>query len=385
MNPMNKDVQLKRAATRLALREADKTAKTRSPLPARHNPMTAKGAQKKKKRSSSKFVGANPMGVAFDGGVRTLKVARNRNSMTIDMLKLESLVIDNFGLDSVAEAEEGMDLNGGLPSGWSTHTQPTTGALYYHNATSGKTLWTHPKHHIGLADGWEPVVADDGDVYFHNAGTGETVWEKPPPRDDIESGARSSVVSNHGAHIVDIESEGDELPPGWVAADHDSGGVFYHHKETGESTWEKPEKPQQTPHPVLLAAEEEAEELPPGWVAADHDSGGVFYHNELTGESAWERPLGPDAAAVEEEEAELPPGWIAVDHDSGGVFYHNKVSGESGWERPKAAPIISEEEHILPPGWVAAEHDDGGTFFFHTETGESVWERPSAGEFDFEA
>ena len=54
MNPMNKDVQLKRAATRLALREADKTAKTRSPLPARHNPMTAKGAQKKKKRSQTR-------------------------------------------------------------------------------------------------------------------------------------------------------------------------------------------------------------------------------------------------------------------------------------------------------------------------------------------
>ena len=42
----------------------------------------------------------------FDGGVRTLKVARNRNSMTIDMHELETIANDHIGMGSVAEAEE---------------------------------------------------------------------------------------------------------------------------------------------------------------------------------------------------------------------------------------------------------------------------------------
>jgi hypothetical protein len=285
VNPMNKNVQLKRAATLLALREANEAAKARSPVPVRQNPMAAKPVRKK--RSPSKFAGANPMAVAFDGGVRTLKVARNRNSMTIDMHELETIANDHIGMGSVAEAEEGTDANGGLPSGWSTHTQPVTGAVYYHNDASGETLWTHPKHHAGLADGWEPVVDDDGDVYFHNAGRGETVWEKPL-RDDIESGAPSSSP-NHEAHVVDIESEGDELPPGWVAAEHDSGGVFYHHEETGESTWEKPQQAPSAPAVDQLPSGEE-HSLPPGWLAVQHDEGGTFFFHEETRESVWEKP-----------------------------------------------------------------------------------------------
>ena len=302
-----------------------------------------------------------------------------------------------FGGSSSDEEDAVAQHDSTLPAGWTAHADPDEGT-YYHNDTTGETRWMHPKHYVGLPPGWEPVEEDDGTVYFYHAETDTTVWEKPGR--DLESG----VASSGGAgHVIDVASDDDDLPsgwvrhadgdggyfyhndetgetvwdkpvseeslpPGWIAVAHDDGGTFYHHSETGETRWERP--PGGEGGALALDGANADDDLPPNWIAAKHDDGGTFYHNELTGETVWERPVS---------DADLPPGWVAVAHDDGGTFYHHSETGETLWERPAAdgVALTVAEEEALPPGWAEVEHDDGGSFYHHEETGETLWERPT--------
>eukprot|EP00978_Attheya_sp_CCMP212_P005717 scaffold12829_cov65-Attheya_sp.AAC.2 len=40
-----------------------------------------------------------------------------------------------------------------LPAGWTTQTSGADGRIYYHNAATGQTSWTHPHHTMGTTVG----------------------------------------------------------------------------------------------------------------------------------------------------------------------------------------------------------------------------------------
>jgi outer membrane protein assembly factor BamB len=196
----------------------------------------------------------------------------------------------------------------GLPPGWLSHAVEgnASGKVFYHNATTNETLWTHPKHSVGLAPGWTPMAGKDGYIFFHNNETGAASWEKPLIG-DIESGETAAAVESSGAgsHVIDVEcddaSEEEEeerpLPPGWQAvASKSDGRTFYHNDATGEKSWTRPTGGQAVAKvaEVRLSSATslaQTEPLPPGWQAvASKSDGRTFYHNDSTGEKAWVRP-----------------------------------------------------------------------------------------------
>ena len=316
-----------------------------------------------------------------------------------------------------------------LPPGWLSHAVEgdTNGKVFYHNATTNETLWTHPKHSAGLAPGWMPMVGDDGYVFFHNNETGEASWEKPLIG-DIESGVTSTAAqsSGGGSHVINVESEG-ALPPGWQAvASKSDGRTFYHNDTTGEKSWERPIGPHATAQAVAavrlahVTARADTGPLPPGWQAvASKSDGKTFYHNNDTGEKAWVRPTAADKMEFSLSKFSLilkrwgAPRQVTIDPTTGDVHVdgrlaasradgssvvrladgslavgHNaKFRAASADDRAEvdafAAALAtvgwSAEEAPLPPGWEAvASKSDGRTFYHNSTTGERVWERPTA-------
>ena len=70
------------------------------------------------------------------------------------------------------------------------------------------------------------------------------------------------------------------LPAGWVVMEAPDG-TYYHHTETGRSSWAHPGRP-----------------LPPGWEAVPSGQG-TYYHNRTTGEVTWTKPTRPAAEFVQ--------------------------------------------------------------------------------------
>ena len=89
------------------------------------------------------------------------------------------------------------------------------------------------------------------------------------------------------------------------SAAHPRSQKYWYNQTTGETTWEQPaELDPGTPRGALTiprppalpppppAFEEPAAGLPPGWEElVDDDSGELYWHNQNTGETTWERPV----------------------------------------------------------------------------------------------
>jgi hypothetical protein len=131
--------------------------------------------------------------------------------------------------------------------------------------------------------GWTAHSDDEGYTYFHNTTTGATVWERP----EEEAG-----------HVINVESGGEELreaeppPAGWTAHSDDEGDTYFHNTATGATVWERPEGE------AGSSPESDGASLPDGWVEVEHDDGSTFYHNAATSETVWERPAKAEVSIV---------------------------------------------------------------------------------------
>eukprot|EP00466_Bigelowiella_natans_P021284 jgi/Bigna1/91389/estExt_fgenesh1_pg.C_990039 len=71
---------------------------------------------------------------------------------------------------------------GHLPEGWSKHTHPETGKMYYYHQASGQSSWSFPKDQekeTELPAGWTKHYDAEGTPYYYNSTTGESEWEIP--------------------------------------------------------------------------------------------------------------------------------------------------------------------------------------------------------------
>lgn len=151
-----------------------------------------------------------------------------------------------------------MAMGEAMPDGWTAHTDPKSGNIFYHNAYTGETSWNRPQadvavHQHGAAvtvvaaslpQGWtEHTDPGSGKTFYYNAGTGQTTWDRPScpsalqpqgPTHAAEVAQTSDTVATSGALT---------LPSGWTEhADPASGRNFYHNASTGETTWERPQE-----------------------------------------------------------------------------------------------------------------------------------------------
>ena len=78
------------------------------------------------------------------------------------------------------------------------------------------------------------------------------------------------------------EGGGDlAIPAGWTAhPDPGSGKQYFHHAESGETSWI---------HPA------HADKLPANWTPVDDGSGKIYFHNSVTNATSWEKPQAVDA------------------------------------------------------------------------------------------
>jgi hypothetical protein len=127
-----------------------------------------------------------------------------------------------------------------------------------------------------LPPGWLECTDDSGDVYYFNVETSESLWERPaalpaatgdppplPPA--IGHPHLNSVTVNPLHHVTHVEARGGvsevdhdavvepeslqladspdhepALPSGWDEYVDDAGDVYFHHRETGATQWQRP-------------------------------------------------------------------------------------------------------------------------------------------------
>jgi hypothetical protein len=257
-----------------------------------------------------------------------------------------------------------------------------------------------------LPFGWEELVDPlSGTTYFYNTNSGETIWERPNG-ENIMEGEPALLPENvketddiiigddPGNNEVGDDSVSEELPDGWEEIEDPSRGqIYYYNTKSDETSWDRPNK-----------VENSSKEDP-----------GDFEENE--GESI------PAADNEDENDTEitpnvLPAGWEEVeDPATGEIYYFHAESNETSWELPESgdrgeAEVLSDDvvvivDHLevdddenikgedeggdnnvleeLPDGWEEMEDPSiGQIYFYHTQSGETSWERPNAGNTEVE-
>ena len=139
----------------------------------------------------------------------------------------------------------------------------------------------------------------------------------------------------------DVPSDAEYVPAPWIPV-YDDGPLYYWNEETGESSWEHPNR-----------GKSDAKD--------DSDENGWWFGETVGGEAVWARHT---------EETDEPPctGWIVASeaHES------MKLSVD------EASDVPSDAEYVPAP-WIPV-YDDGPLYYWNEETGESSWEHPNCGK-----
>lgn len=129
-----------------------------------------------------------------------------------------------------------------LPEGWIERSEPN-GSRYYFNLVNQTAQWTLPRlpasrvaENMSLAASfpskttpWETYFDLDGYPYYHHSETGETTWN--PPAETMKTTESSSAGPSEAL---------SELPPGWEVYYTEEGVPYYYCMATQESHWELP-------------------------------------------------------------------------------------------------------------------------------------------------
>ncbi|TVU36059.1 hypothetical protein EJB05_17971 [Eragrostis curvula] len=117
-----------------------------------------------------------------------------------------------------------------LPPGWAEAKDPTTGASYFYNQSTGVTQWDRPggavntmQHQVSpsLPENWEEAIDEStGHKYYYNTKTQATQWEPPT---SVNSGVAPHAPTNtvpptYVTASVASHAPANTVPPSYVTA-----------------------------------------------------------------------------------------------------------------------------------------------------------------------
>ena len=262
-----------------------------------------------------------------------------------------------------------------LPKGWIESADPTTGQVYYYNVESEETSWDKPNETcesllrdqstpnesiVGSTkrastedaaqleyeldkppgteslDEWEEIDDPSSEKpYFFNRETGETSWDRPEGMNLLK---KSSLVPSHDAKETrddDANDDKDIVLQGWEnVVDPSSGNSYWFNSDTQETSWEKPS------NPVTNNDNGKVQEELIVVDETDEGNGNMIdddiQSNNIRHDSIdVQNPKIGEITKHETIDPTLPEGWTeSTDPSTDQIFYWNEITNETSWERP---------------------------------------------------
>ncbi|KAL7561967.1 hypothetical protein ACA910_022522 [Epithemia clementina (nom. ined.)] len=217
-----------------------------SSMPEEHDMSVKREAVKREDDSSDAVQDVSPKESAADPGTASALMKTKSDEIT-----------PSTGTDSAL----GMAADC-LPYGWSEAQDPTSGRTYFYNSETGQTSWERPTSESVKNED----EADDSIAPPH----GRTVTDNKQSVDADQPSINNSAPADEGASPLEIDATsgqeqkfnlpqselapdaGDRpnedtqktgLPAGWVEAlDPVHGQTYYYNSETGETSWQHPDR-----------------------------------------------------------------------------------------------------------------------------------------------
>lgn len=123
--------------------------------------------------------------------------------------------IENHGISihsSKAQLSKTSDAT--LPVGWIESRDPTSGALYYYNGSTGKSQWERPIEApaqvsgvcSGLPEYWQEVLDESsGQKYYYNSQTNVSQWEHPSKPQQVAIQHHDRAVTNNATNVTRVD------------------------------------------------------------------------------------------------------------------------------------------------------------------------------------
>eukprot|EP00941_MAST-03F_sp_MAST-3F-sp1_P003869 g3869.t1 len=321
-----------------------------------------------------------------------------------------------------------------IPEGWTVRFDKEQQCIYFCHIPSNQSTWDLPGFYTGayqaearyaeeqirvpLPPGWAAYWDQERKAcYFHNEVDGSTTWERPsfPDHEKIQFGnvnvftllrAKTEIKRLLQRDVNRCLSTGKSqesmvLPEGWEALiDEESGDMYFHHAESGETSWYRPENvaaegmgPEEDDddfdkHEEMMQRRSliqhvketgEVFALPENWSAKyDPESRTIYFEHNETGESSWENPSQDGQMEFAWQlnhmhtlpQASVYRGWT-VTHEPERKWISAEQAEREGrqrWNETFAQqPLAFEDEATFLP------EDDCAIYYYKSGTPEETW------------
>ncbi|XP_059280252.1 uncharacterized protein LOC132034050 [Lycium ferocissimum] len=162
----------------------------------------------------------NQHGTDHNGGSEHNSVGKELPEYLKQKLKARGILKDDSKVENHAissnslKAQLSKTPDANLPVGWIEARDPTSGALYYYNESSGKSQWERPieapalvaRVCSGLPEYWQEVLDEStGQKYYYNSQTNVSQWEHPSKPQQVAIHHHDRAVASNATNVTWVD------------------------------------------------------------------------------------------------------------------------------------------------------------------------------------